>query len=148
MGTKSLLYKKVEWKYQLVTSYQRKLPVHMIFPFGQESIITPYLKLEDDVITLSKGYAWDGPSGPSIDTKNFMAAAAVHDALYQLIGYGFFGVELWQISRARMLADKALRKICLEDGMSRFRAWYVWKAVRFFGGKWATKKSNLVLSAP
>ncbi len=36
-------------------------------------------------LTTKKGYAWDGPSGPTIDSKNFMRGSLVHDALYQLM---------------------------------------------------------------
>ena len=36
-------------------------------------------------LTIKRGYAWDGPSGPTIDTKTFMRGSLVHDALYQLM---------------------------------------------------------------
>jgi hypothetical protein len=36
----------------------------------------------------SKGYAWNGPSGPTLDTRNFMRGSLVHDALYQLMREG------------------------------------------------------------
>ena len=39
----------------------------------------------DGLLTIRKGYAWDGPSGPTIDTKDFMRGSLVHDALYQLL---------------------------------------------------------------
>ena len=29
-------------------------------------------------LSIRKGYAWDGPSGPTIDTKNFMRGSLVH----------------------------------------------------------------------
>ena len=32
---------------------------------------------------VEKDYAWDGPSGPTIDTSNSMRASLVHDVLYQ-----------------------------------------------------------------
>lgn len=74
----------------------------------------------------------DGPSGPTIDTKEFMRGAFVHDALYQLIREGHL------LMRDRKQADKILRRMCIEDGMSRFRAWYVYEAVSRFA-KWAAK---------
>ncbi|MEM6885063.1 MAG: DUF1353 domain-containing protein [Verrucomicrobiota bacterium] len=81
---------------------------------------------------IKKGYAWDGPSGPTIDTKNFMQGSLVHDALYQLIREGVLTLD------DRLRADEILREICLEDGMSKIRAWYVYKSVRAFGESSAT----------
>ena len=72
-----------------------------------------------------KRYAWDGPTG-GFDTENFMRASLVHDVFCQAIQEG----KLPQSSRK--YADKLLRKICLEDGMSRFRAYLVYKAVRTY----------------
>ena len=80
-------------------------------------------------LLIKKGYSWDGPSGPTIDTKNFMRGALVHDALYQLMR------ERVLPQSCRKRADEILREICLEDGMSRVRAWYVFKAVRAAGAK-------------
>jgi len=49
-------------------------------------MLHPYLKLDGDgQFEFSKGYAWDGPSGSTVDTLNFMRGSLVHDALYQLI---------------------------------------------------------------
>ncbi len=81
-------------------------------------------------------YAWDGPSGPTFDTKTFMRGSLAHDALYQLMREGLLDRE------HRKLADQLLRKICLEDGMNRFRAWYVYKAVRVFGRWTCTPRKN------
>ena len=78
-------------------------------------------------LLIKTGYSWDGPSGPTIDTKNFMRGSLVHDALYQLMREGV----LEQYDRKR--ADDILREICRADGMSRLRAWGVYHAVRKFG---------------
>jgi len=78
-------------------------------------------------LTIHEGYAWDGASGPTIDTKSFMRGSLVHDALYQLISTKKLGKE------HRRDADKVLYRICREDGMSWFRAKYVYYAVRKFG---------------
>ena len=78
-------------------------------------------------LTIRAGYAWDGPSGPTYDSKDSMRGSLVHDALYQLIRLGHLGPE------HRQPADQLLYDICREDGMGYFRAnaWY-W-AVRMFG---------------
>ena len=75
-------------------------------------------------------YAWDGPSGPSIDTKSFMRGSLVHDALYQLMRD-----RVLDHLRDRKSADKLLRQICKADGMNRFRRWYVYRIVRAFGAR-------------
>jgi hypothetical protein len=96
-------------------------------------------------LALKKGYAWDGPSGPSIDTKNFMRGSLVHDACYQLMRE-----RLLPQSR-RKPADVLLWLICLADGMSRARADYVFHAVRAFGARSARPRKHptpVVIQAP
>ena len=67
-------------------------------------------------LVIHAGYSWDGPSWPARDTLNFMRGSLVHDALYQLIREGVLEPG------DRDQADRILKEICLEDGMSRFRA--------------------------
>ena len=68
------------------------------------------------------------PSGPTIDTSSFIRTSLVHDALYPLIRLGGAPYD------HRRHADRLLKKLCREDGMSWFRAWYVCVAARLFGG--------------
>ena len=75
------------------------------------------------------GYAWDGPSGPTIDTKNFMQGSLIHDALYQLIRESVID------KNERKAADQLLRTICRDDGMSRLRSGWVYLALRMFGAQ-------------
>ena len=77
-------------------------------------------------LTLKKAYAWDGPSGPTIDTKDFMRGSLVHDAVYQLMR------EKLLPQKMRKPADRLLWQMCREDGMSKLRADYVYHAVRAF----------------
>ena len=65
-----------------------------------------------------------------------MLGALVHDALYQLIREGVIGIE------DRDKCDKILQKICESEGMSKFRAWLVYKAVKRFGASAA--KSRII----
>lgn len=81
-------------------------------------------------------YIWDGPSGPAIDTKTFMRGSLVHDALYQLMREGRLD------RKHRKYADQLLRKICIEDGMAKWRAWYVYHAVRMFGKNNSMARKN------
>lgn len=128
-------YKKIDsdkYKYQLLSSYI------IITKFRPASrIVTDYIELgTDGVLFVKQNYNWDGPSGPTFDTENFMRGSLVHDALYQLIREGHLA------SDARLRADKLLRRICRADGMSWLRSWYVYRFVRMFGGFFAEKKSS------
>ncbi len=78
----------------------------------------------EGTLTIKDGYAWDGPSGPTFDTLNFMRGSLVHDALYQLMRYGRLDPH-----KVRDTADRLLQKMCREDGMSRPRAWFVYRGV-------------------
>ena len=95
-------------------------------------------------MSIKKGYAWDGPSGPTIDSFNFMRGSLVHDALYQLMRNDLLDRKIHKVP-----ADKLLQKMCLEDGMSRLRAWTVYQALQV-GGRPATLKENLkkAINAP
>ena len=117
-------YRKLhKYKYQLTRPYQVDVGIKGL------SIDIGVLGLkEDGMLIINKGYAWDGPSGPTIDTFNFMRGSLVHDALYQLIR-----MELIDLS-FKDHADRLLQKMCKKDGMSPFRAWYVYLAVKWFGG--------------
>jgi len=104
---------------------------------------TRWLSLCDGELTIRDGYAWDGPSGPTFDTNNFMRGSLVHDALYQLIRLG----EVPPDTRAK--ADQLLYDICRDDGMSRLRAWWVWRAVSRFGrGSSRPHSERPILTAP
>jgi len=68
-----------------------------------------------------------------------------HDALYQLLREGLIG------QRHKEAADRLLQRICIEDGMSHFRAWYVYQGVRIFGGgssRPTKKRTHPLLTAP
>ena len=112
------------YKYQLKRACSVKIDIQPSI-----KITSPYIDLDTDgTLTIREGYAWDGPSGPTMDTLNFMRGSLVHDALYQLM-------REEELDKAvhREKADKILRDICKEDGMSSLRAWWVYQAVRIFG---------------
>ena len=120
-------YRRIEgYKYQLMERYVHD--TQWALPNGLETGGRWVVLSKTGRLTLKKGYAWDGPSGPTIDTKNFMRGSLVHDGLYQLIR------EKLLPGNKRKPADVLLWLICLEDGMSRTRADYVYHAVRVFGG--------------
>ena len=130
---------KSGFKYQIVWNYSVKTKI-----LPSKSIRTKYLSLNTKGrIVIRSGYAYDGPSGPTVDTKNFMRGSLVHDAFYQLMRMEKLDGS-W-----RHEADKELRRMCLEDGMSRIRAWWVYRAVRLAGGPSADPAAKKkVYSAP
>lgn len=136
---KYILYKK-GYKYQLIETFHFKINIKSSF-----EIVTDYIELTTKGdLTIKKGYAWDGPSGPTIDTLNFMRGSLVHDALYQLMREGHLTG-----SRCRNYADDLLQIICGIDGMSAIRVWGVYWAVRLFGGPTADPaRKKLIRRAP
>lgn len=131
------------YKYQLEQAYVHQL--RYLFPDIPYEFETDFLWLGlDKKFIVKKGYAWDGPSGPTIDTKNFMRGSLVHDALYEMIRLGFLEKNIY-----RILADQELYRICREDGMSWLRANVVYYSVRIFGNPAARRSGeNPVLTAP
>lgn len=114
------------YKYQLVEDFHIEIEVRPTIP-----VETPYLSLSGlGQLIVKKGYSWDGPSGPTIDTATFMRGSLVHDVLYQLMR-----MDILDHSDSREYADRLLRKMCMDDGMCRFRAWYVYTALRWWGEK-------------
>ena len=111
------------YKYQLTRDYSVKIPI-----MGQEFSAKYYSLTRGGVLRIKAGYAWDGPSGPTIDTKSFMRGSLVHDVLYQAIRFGLLPREY------RQKADEILRDLCIEDGMWKLRAAWVYWAVRRFAG--------------
>ncbi len=124
---------KCGYKYQLHKEYTLNVEI-----YPNEFINTDYIYLNTNgMLVIKKGYAWDGPSGPTFDTKNFMRGSLVHDALYQLIR-----IEKIDYDKYRNVADRELQRICIEDGMCRIRAWWVYQGVRFCGKKAARPENR------
>lgn len=112
------------YKYQIATDYTVTIPIT-----PENDIQTDFIALNTaGELVIKKGYAWDGPSGPTIDTPNFMRGSLVHDALYQLMREQHLNNHNY-----RDAADRLLRKLCREDGMNPIRAWFVYKGVSLFG---------------
>ena len=134
-----MIYYKKGYKYQLECGYECKTNIRPAY-----NILTPYIQLwNDGKLVIERGYAWDGPSGPTIDTKNFMRGSLVHDALYNLMRTDDLDLTY------REQADKELRRICREDGMSKIRAWYVYHSVRMFAKSAALPENKKeILTAP
>lgn len=126
-----LKYKELHgYKYLLM----RNMQVAVDIPVNCQN---DYIILRDGVLTMREDYAWDGASGPAMDTPDFMRGSLFHDGLYQLMREKLLDIKY------RDAADRLLQKICLEDGMGKFRAGYVYQFVRWFAKSAATNPSKL-----
>lgn len=121
--------------------YQTMAPIEIdvsnYFP-TENMCIDGFICLEGGLLKLNKGYAWDGPSGPVIHTKNWIKPSLAHDAMYQLIRNRCFK----DIESARKKSDDLMYKLLLDGGMSRLRSWYSYKAVRIFGKNAIKSETN------
>ena len=126
------------YEYQLAEDYIGETGIKLPERIGNHFItLTP-----DGTLHIKADYSWDGPSGPAIDTKNFMRGSLEHDALYQLMREGLLPASM------RKVADLRLQAICLEDGMSALRAWWVYRGVRYGGASAIEPRVNETLEAP
>lgn len=135
MADPSMCYRELRsYKYQLTEDYALAIGVA-----AEQDFDGSFLSLTSTgKLTVKNRYAWDGPSGPTIDTANFMRSSLVHDALYQLMRERVLDYRVH-----REYTDDLLKRMCLEDGMSRFRAWYIHKMVHWFGEKNARPKAKV-----
>lgn len=121
------IHYKGGYKYQLKQDYSLQIPIK---PGKDIAPAHGFITLSaDGLLFIKNAYAWDGPSGPTLDTRNFMRGSLVHDALYQLMRENHL-----KAGEFRDDADRLLREHCKEDGMSSIRAWWVYHAVRHGGG--------------
>jgi hypothetical protein len=134
--TEGTISYRTGFKYQLAENHRHKLRV--VTPGGVRSEL---FSIDNGWLVISAGYAWDGASGPTRDTKNSMRGSLIHDALYQ-------GIREKVLPESfRPLADSEFWLIVNEDGMRWWRAWAWFGAVRRFGGE-AASKVREVLTAP
>lgn len=99
--------------------------------------------MPDGKLTCKKGYAWDGASGPTWDTKSSMRGSLIHDAGYQLMREGHLPLDY------KVVFDGLFYLTLIHDGMSKARA-YIW----YKGVLWFAKRATLpendrpILQAP
>jgi len=123
MVNRTDLYYQKGFKYQLKQDFHAKTKI-----IPTEDIKANFIQLDrNGLIVILKGYAWDGPSGPTYDSDNTMAGSLVHDAVYQLIRAGRLPASY------KGIADETMKEIMVEDGMWKFRAKYFFVGVNTFG---------------
>ena len=136
MTTEGFIRYRSEYKYQLAEAYAIETPIK-----PKKNIETDFIHLNTEGnLVIKNGYAWDGPSGPVIDTDENMRASVVHDAFYQLM-------RNKQLSSRthRKAADQLFKNICKDDGVSNFTASVYYKGLRKFGKPAASPKNKKVV---
>lgn len=124
--SKPILHKRINhkhYKYRLLKDVEHNLRIKLN---SDISGLNFYLTSDGKLVNKA-GYLWDGASGPTIDCEASMRASLVHDTLYVMIHKGLLSYDY------KKIADKYFHQILLEDGMNRFRAYYYYLAVKFFG---------------
>ena len=118
-------------KYTRIKIYKYKLYEEMLFntPITGVDYVGKFFTLTyEGTLLVNKGYAYDGPSGPSINTKPFIVASLPHDVFFQMIREDILNIE-----DHKDLADQYLRDLGREYGMSKLRTWWIYRAVKKFG---------------
>ena len=122
--TRGYIRYRGDYKYQLASEYRIKIKI-----LPAENIVTEFIDLATDgELKIKNGYAWDGPSGPVIDTKENLRASLIHDALYQLMR-----LDKLKSRTYRKTADRIFRNICKKDGVPSITANIYYRALRRFG---------------
>ena len=136
-----LAYRKLKgYKYQVAELFHAAVPELLGVTLDEK-----WFAIRGGELMVYSGYAWDGASGPTIDTEATMEAALVHDVLYQCIRANRLPKE------SRAIADAILYRL-LRQGQQKWaeghstalgrtlasvwvetRAMYYFAAVRAFG---------------
>ena len=118
------------------------------------------LLLPHGLLKVFPGYAWDGPSGPTIDTKAVMRGSAGHDPIYQMMSEGKLPLSCRKAadillkrtiieSSDKLIADMDAWKRPAAKAWAAIRSRYYYRAVRTFAGRCAaTPYDDKIYEAP
>jgi hypothetical protein len=123
--------KRRKWKYTLEGMYS--IFIGKEFP----DIVFRFIEIKDGTLYIADDYAWDGPSGPTFDSKKTLRPSLIHDAIYQLMREGIISVEFKEPIDKLFFKELRNNKVWF----IRARLWY--RAV-VVGGP----TSSYVLTAP
>jgi hypothetical protein len=135
------IFYRAGYKYSLWETYRVQIAIRGRTVNHRLFTLTP-----DGWLTIFEDYPWDGPSRPAIATPSFMRGSLVHDALYEMLRLALLpeGVP----DDCFHPSNDELYTICLEDGMWKWRADYVWFAVEKFGNASAAIAPEKIITAP
>ncbi len=122
------------YNYQLREDYT----YHLGRTFDPAPIGNEFIEITaEGVLTIRKYYAWDGVSGPVMETQANIKASLVHDALYQLMREGKLDHLLY-----REWSDRLFMDMCRRGGVNDRIAALYFKALHLFGAKNAKPREN------
>ena len=87
--------------------------------------------LPNGQLVINRGFVWDGPSGPAIDTANTLIPSAMHDALYGIISEQHLPAKFTR--DLRNAADRSYRDSLKTWGVSKWRRMLHYRGVNLFG---------------
>jgi hypothetical protein len=97
---------------------------------------------KDGLLTIRRGYPWDGNSGPCPDTDDSIEASCGHDVLCDYVNMGWLPVEL------QPMVDQEYYRIATAKGMWWRRARIILLAIRWYmTGKGAKRYTRKVYEA-
>ena len=108
-------------KYQLAETYIVQTPI-----IGERIEDDFFTLQEDGTLIINKGFAWDGASGPTFDSRSSMRPSLVHDVFCIAMRDGRLSYEQWQDK-----VNELFKAQCIEDGMWHWRASLWHSAVEF-----------------
>lgn len=124
------------YKYQSTCSVAIQTGIHPAV-----DIVTEYVSLSHEgKLFIKSGYAWDGASGPAVDTDTWMLPSLVHDALCQLLALNKLS-EKWTLA-----VHEEMYGQCLKAGMNKFRAWYSYQVVKMAYKKEMSRKEEFTVT--
>lgn len=125
------------YKYKLEEEVTIRVPFSC-FTMPHFNIETPFISLAGGMLTIREGYAWNGASGPVLDTSSVMFGSLIHDAWYQMIREEY--LPMW----TRPHADDWFGDLCVEDGLFRWTADMYVEVLKECGEKFARKKTTII----
>ncbi len=117
-----------KWKYELRGKEDFAVPGKLFAPLGTVKHGRDLYEIANDSLVVRPGYAWDGASGPTIDSPSSMRATLLHDVVYQICRT--HAMEPGQRKEIRRWADREFRHLLRLGGMWAWRRWLWWLGVR------------------
>ena len=125
-----------------VDGYQYQARNNMIYFTGiypKIDIISNLIVLrQDGWMWVSKFFAWDGASGPAIDTKSNIRGSHAHDACAALMRLGLIPMD------CRFASNTLIRRLMIDDGASKVRA-TAYKATLDQTSFWCNPKNSKII---
>lgn len=133
-----------ECKYCLAKTYSVAVPIYPDVDISTEDVELTTA----GILTISRGYPWNGADGPTQDSPDTMRPSLTHDAIYDLFAAGLLDMK-W-----RAAADETLALMLREDAQhvedetdGRAPLWN--RAVAAFGARYAgTERPVLIAPRP